>query len=373
MQIINANSTKLYYLTNLLYETAVQNAGMALDEDGNLATLSLLQEHNNSSLATVYTQNNIDGTSTIDLTNATVNYSLGENLVGHAQSMTPVILDMNLITMDPNKKATGKYKWPLNIGLMSATYLDMDTTDTQPNGNVYDENSNIIKFKKLKDISGLNSIRRLEFGIDASSTDYACLVFTNNTDISLVVVSYNTNDMENEDQYLLSSLTAQAEYVSELIATGESVQSSDYLVDATKLHVISKIILPLQNFNEMTKAIAEKNNYSNIEKYNKFSLQGVSMDQYGNIYLSSGFGPEIGDMQQNPVFIVKIPHFGSNALNDVTILDLTENKQMHRDNFFIEPESIQVYDTNKLYLSYAYHEKTGNQSTKQNMLAKLTF
>ena len=62
MQIINANSTKLYYLTNLLYGTAVQNAGMALDEDGNLATLSLLQEHNNSSLATVYTQNNIDDT-----------------------------------------------------------------------------------------------------------------------------------------------------------------------------------------------------------------------------------------------------------------------------------------------------------------------
>lgn len=366
---LTPNITNIYHLNNLKAGHVVQYTGTACDFNGNPELVSILQQSNDGKSNIVYTLMDATNYETdLDFADAYDNYSLAYELSGHAQSMSPFVSGTNIITMNPH----GSSHWPTTIGIMSDLYM------TLPDHFDKNDLTKIVRYKNLFKLATIdaNSIERFEFGMDASSMAYSCLVFKSNTAYSFVVVTY---DDENENEKgLISSLEATADEIEERKANDDDtdkITDSDYEVDATKLHVVNKVTVPIKNLNMLTEIIANQHDYnvSSDKNYSRFSLQGVSMDNNGTIYLSSGFSPVASTTQQYPMFIVKMPNFAKSSPDNWSLIDLTTNAELQKINYFIEPESIQMYDTDKALLSIAYHDRTDNMKTKANSLVRLEF
>ena len=379
---LTPNIKQIYHMNDLKANRVVQCAGISCNEfDGSLSTVSILQETNNGNSVTVYTLPNANDYDTeLDFADSIDNYTLGKSVTGHAQSMSPYISDTNIITMKLNdtkgKVSKSTLDWPNTIGIMSNLYLDL------PSDSKHLPNSRIVRYKNLLDLATLpkTEIKRLEFGLDTSSQKYACLVFTSSTAYSFVVVTYDgeTDGSLDDEKGLITNLEAIAEDIGErfaMQADTDSITDDDYLSDALKLNVISKTTIPIQNLNMLTEIIANQHGYhvSNNDHYSTFSLQGVSMDDSGNVYLSSGFSPKNNDTQQNPIFIVKMPNFAKSSIDNWSLIDLTNNQAIQKSNCFIELESLQMYASNDTYLSIAYHDRINNMQTIANSLVHLTF
>lgn len=96
-----------------------------------------------------------------------------------------------------------------------------------------------------------------------------------------------------------------------------------------------------------------------ITHSSSFSFQGFGMDNTGNLYISSEFGPKYKDKysdipDNHKRFIVKIADLSENSRN-WTVIDLTSNPTISASHLITEFEGIQVTDVNKILLTVAYH------------------
>lgn len=96
------------------------------------------------------------------------------------------------------------------------------------------------------------------------------------------------------------------------------------------------------------------------EKY--LSYQGFGLDRQGNIYISSGFGPDNYNSNSNPHIYV----ISNNQWYDIDCNNLLEQSEL---NAYPEIEGIQVLDTNNILMCVATHAK--NQDTQKTIVNKI--
>lgn len=100
------------------------------------------------------------------------------------------------------------------------------------------------------------------------------------------------------------------------------------------------------------------------------SVQGYDIDEDNNIYVSSQLGPKedfLGLAKEGkPREIVKIP-WGETNPDNFEVADLTHNKTVDSLGYVTEFESIQVLDANNIYLTVAYHKKSGLTTLKNRV------
>lgn len=103
-----------------------------------------------------------------------------------------------------------------------------------------------------------------------------------------------------------------------------------------------------------------------IKDQDTFSFQGFTIDQVGNVYISSRFAPgKKHPEDKNPALLVKIPNFGKADPKNWQYVDLKKvtklkDKSIYNEGCNLEVEGIQALTENQIWVTCSYHEKDKN-------------
>lgn len=297
---------------------------------------------------------------------------LKDELYGHTQSLyvTDITDNTLILGTGPDSKTYGKFDWARDISIVG-TYLDNGYFKYDHNYNDKGNGANgctiipskegdkpLVHYSNIAKALGDSNLPRIEFAIDPSDQKFALVVGFDDKNLYL-----NTYHLDN------SNVFSNDGFISQLMDNAFEAMELDLNEDTwDDNHKDNPNVfnLTLTSSGLMYSAKVAIDDLKKIKDQDTFSFQGFTIDQVGNVYISSRFAPgKKHPEDKNPALLVKIPNFGKADPKNWQYVDLKKvtklkDKSIYSKGCNLEVEGIQALTENQIWVTCSYHEKDKN-------------